>query len=566
MTSEKTQRPCGGLVSRRLFLGGTLAAAAGVGALASGANPASAATSTSSSTTSSGAGPLPGPVRIDTGLVSGTAAKLSGVTAYLGIPYAASTAGENRWRPPQPAASWSGVRKADAFGDIPPQMSMGPGGSSSTPAQSEDCLNLNVWTAAASSHERRPVFVWIYGGRFSMGSGADPTFDGAGLAAKGLVVVTLNYREGALGFLSTPELTAEDAHGSSGNYGLLDQIAALKCVRRNIHAFGGNPDQVTIAGQSAGSASVLELVYSPLGRGLFHGAIAESGARYPRDPETAGLATSYRPTLSGAEAQGTAYLKTNGVSTIAEARALDYTKVIAGEMANDTTVSAPMNGNPPLFRPVLDGYVQPRSYQEALSRGLHNDVPIITGNNKDESGATPTANTTLASYRAMAKTKYGSLESRFLELYPASTDTEAREQTNASARDSSRISTTLWATEWLSKAKSPVFTYFWTHAPPGQDRGAYHGSEIQYVFDNLYASGSGWTDTDQKIADTLSDYVVNFATHGDPNGKGLTRWAPTRPRTYTTMELGDSWGPLADATGEQLDFYVEDYFPSQPAW
>ncbi|MET7682363.1 carboxylesterase family protein [Streptomyces sp. NPDC005423] len=560
MTSENTQRFRDGLVSRRRFLGGTLAAAAGVGALAGGANQAVAAT------TSSGAGPLPGPVRIDNGLLSGTTAQLSGVSAYLGIPYAASTAGANRWRPPRPAAAWSGVRKADAFGDIPPQKSMGPGGSSSGPAQSEDCLNLNVWTGATSSHERRPVLVWIYGGRFALGSGADPTFDGAGLAAKGLVVVTLNYREGALGFLATPELTAEDEHNSSGNYGLLDQIAALQWVQRNIHAFGGNPDQVTIAGQSAGSASVLELVYSPLGRGLFHGAIAESGARYPRDPETAGLATSYRPTLSGAETQGSAYLQQLGVTTIAEARALDYTKVIAGENANDTTVSAPMNGNPPLFRPVLDGYVQPRSYQEALSLGRHNDVPIITGNNKDESGATPTANTTLAAYQAMAKTKYGSLESQFLALYPASTDTEAWEQTNASARDSSRISTSLWATEWLSKAKSPVFTYFWTHAPPGQDRGAFHGSEIQYVFDNLYSSGSGWTDTDQEIADTLSDYVVNFVTHGDPNGKGLTHWAPARRDAYTTMELGDSWGPVADAPRDQLDFYVREYFPGGTAW
>jgi hypothetical protein len=252
-------------------------------------------------------------------MLSGVAALLPGITVFKGIPFAASTAGVNRWRPPQPPASWAGVRKADTFGPICPQVPLG--GPAITVPMSEDCLYLNVWTGAASPDERRPVFVWIYGGRFIGGYGSSPEFDGAGLARKGLVVVTLNYRTGSYGFLAAAELTEESGHGSSGNYGLLDQEAALRWVQRNIAGFGGDPGNVTIAGQSAGSASVLNHVISPLATGLFHRAILESGAFYPKDPQIGGLATSYR-TLEHAESLGSAWLKQVGAGTLAHARAL----------------------------------------------------------------------------------------------------------------------------------------------------------------------------------------------------------------------------------------------------
>ena len=544
-------------MKRRAFLNRSLTVAAAA-TLTSGGGIAYA------SDEEAGEAALEGPVRIDTGLVSGMAAALTSVTVFKGIPYAASTAGENRWRPPRSATPWTGVRAADTFGDVCPQQMMG---STSVP-MSEDCLNLNVWTAAARSDEMRPVLVWIYGGRFVGGYASDPSFDGAGLAEKGLVVVTLNYRTGVFGFLSTPELSAESGHDASGNYGLLDQIAALRWVRRNISAFGGDPNRVTIAGQSAGGASVMHLLYSPLARGLFHGAISESaGARDPGDPEIAALAASYR-TLETAESQGTAYAQTLGVSSLAQLRALSADRLAAAQNGNDTTVSGPVNGNPPLFRPVLDGWVKPWTYAQALAGGHQHDVPVMAGGNKDENGASPQPKVTLADYRSSAEKEYGALADEFLTLYPATSDTEAGQARNACAREGGRISAALWATKWAKTARSPVFTYYWDHAPPGATqatRGAYHGSEINYIFDNLYAGGLPWTDADRTIADTLSDYVVNFVTDGDPNGRGLAHWAAANRRSAATMELGDTFGSIALADAAKADFYRR-FFAGQKSW
>ncbi|MFF0079139.1 carboxylesterase/lipase family protein [Streptomyces canus] len=530
------------------------AAAAMTGASAAGATADGARSSS---------GALTG-LRIDSGRVQGVPAALSSVTVFKGIPYARSTAGALRWRPPQKTGPWDGVYVADTFGDICPQSGM-PG--ATLPPMSENCLNLNVWTAAASPDERRPVFVWIYPGRYSGGYASDPTFDGAGLARKGLVVVTLNYRVGAFGFLATPALSAEDEHGVSGNYGLLDQIAALKWVQRNIAAFGGDPRRVTIAGQSAGASSVYHLIDSPLANGLFHRGISESGILSPRDPETAALATSYRPSMETAQNQGVAWVGKKRATTLAEMRALSADSLITVYGDNDPTVAGPVNGNPPLFRPVLDGYVKPWTYEEALARGHQNDVPVMTGNTRDEAGASPALTTTVAAYQALAARKYGDMAEEFLALYPATTDEEAAVQTNASIADGLRITPHLFANEWTRRAKSPVFTYFWEHVPPGAEgtQGAYHGSEINYVFDNLYATDKDWTDADRSIADTLSDYVVNFATHGDPNGPGLPRWAANDPRRPATMEIGDKFRRTALAEPDKLDFY-QRYLLTQAAW
>jgi para-nitrobenzyl esterase len=501
---------------------------------------------------------LPEPARIESGLLSGAPARESSVSVYKGIPFAAAPTGERRWRAPQPPASWQGVRGATGFGSVCPQnVRNGPA------AVDEDCLSLNVWTAAATERDKLPVFVWIHGGRFIFGSGSQPLFDGEGLARKGLVVVTLNYRLGVFGFLATPELSRESGHGASGNYALLDQIAALQWVRRNIAAFGGDPGRVTIAGQSAGSASVLMLVDSPLAKGLFHRAIAESGARFAHDPEISGLATSYR-TLEGAEQAGVEYAAAHGAHSLAELRGLPADKLLDGNNANDESYY----GKPPLFRPVVDGWVVPLNYSQTFAQGRQHDVPILSGNNLDESGAAPRPSVKLTDFVAAARMKYGALAADFLRLYVASNDEQAGEAANAAARESARVSTYLWSLDWKRHARSPAYTYFWTHAPPGPDRdrrGAYHESEINYVFDNLYATDRPWTEDDRRIAATMSSYWVNFARTGNPNGNGLPDWPAARVGLPAVMQLGDNFGAMPVADTARLDFWTR-FFQTQKAW
>jgi carboxylesterase type B len=502
------------------------------------------------------------PVRTQSGLLSGVPGRSPSVTVYKGVPYAAPPVGKLRWRAPQPPVAWHGVRKADRFGSICPQTQRGK----AVPT-SEDCLFLNIWTEATSAAERRPVFVWFYGGRFTGGAGSDPTFDGEGLARKGLVVVTMNYRTGAFGFLATPELSKESGHNASGNYGLLDQIACLKWLRKNIAAFGGDPSRVTIAGQSAGAGSVLLLSNSPLAKGLYQRAIAQSGARFPNDPALRGLAESWR-SLKSAESSGVKYGEALGAHSLKELRALSWEKLLEGNNDNDNSVSG--NPPPPLFRPVVDGWVIPLDYSQTYARGLQNDVPFMTGYNLDEGGATPQPNVSLDYYLSEAIYKYGAMADEFLKLYPASSDQEAGLASNAASRDESRVSTFLWAVDWKKAAKSPVFTYFWTHAPPGSGQGqmmtgAYHGSEINYVFDNLYATDRPWTDEDSKIADTMSSYWANFAANGDPNDIALPVWPAFDPKSPTVMELGSQYTPIPVADNAKLDF-IRRFFETQQPW
>ncbi|MER6082835.1 carboxylesterase family protein [Streptomyces sp. NPDC001833] len=558
-------------LDRRSFLGRTIGAAAGAVLLdAVGAAPSSAAE------------PLGGrPVRTQSGLVTGVPAAAAGVTVFKGIPYGATTAGKNRWRPPQPPPSWHGVRAADTFGDAPPQ-------ASTTLTMSEDCLNLNIWTGATGGSERRPVYVWIYGGGFSGGTGSDPTFDGSVLASKGVVVVTFNYRLGPLGFLATPELAAESPHGVSGNYGLLDQIAALTWVRRNITGFGGDPHRVTLGGQSAGAGSTDMLSMSPLATGLFRRAVAESQVRYPSDPELRYLGVSLR-TMETALEQGPAYGATKGATTLAQLRALPWQDFTDAGTLNDETADTKSVAKPPLFRPVVDGWVIPAGYMDTYEARAQNDVWYLAGNNLDESGAVPETafaywreagypdrpgappvHVTLADYVSAARQKFDAMADEFLALYPAATDDEAALASNDAVRDNSRVSTYLWGREWLKGADRSMYTYFWTHRPPGPDhdiRGAYHGSEILYFFGNVPADpgSQGWTDQDRATADTLSSYLANYIADGDPNGPGLPEWPAYHPGSATVMEIGENYGPMRVASPRKLDFWRR-YFATQVPW
>jgi para-nitrobenzyl esterase len=408
-------------------------------------------------------------VKTDAGLVA-SAQAAGGVTAYLGIPYAAPPLGDLRWRPPQPAPHWDGVRKADHFGTSCMQnqagsrlpwteefMTQGPIG--------EDCLFLNVWTAAKNADARLPVMFWIYGGGFNEGSSAVAVYDGTELARKDVVLVSVNYRVGPLGFLAHPELTKESEHHTSGNYGLLDQIAALQWVRRNIGAFGGDPDRVTIFGQSAGAISVVDLMRSPLAKGLFARAIAQSGpGLLPRN------ALGANATLSEREAAGVQYAESKGARSLAELRALP---------ASAFFTSSAGSGGPRLPNgPSNDGWVLTEtsaSEQVPLTAGfVADDIGIRAGD------ADAAAKPTIANYQSDAERAYGELADAFLKLYPVAADRDIPIAQKAAARDRARVSMDVWAAE-QQKASRRMFTYYFDRVlpwPAHPEFGAFHTSEV----------------------------------------------------------------------------------------
>lgn len=490
-------------------------------------------------------------VRTEAGLVQGsTSEHNSSITVYKGIPYASSTAGEHRWRPARPLAPWDGIHIADTFGDICPQPF--PKDLASPVGMSEDCLNLNIWTPARSGDEKFPVYLWIPGEAFKLGVASHPSFDGAGLAAKGLVVVTINYRLGAFGFLSHPELSEESSRNSSGNYGLMDQITALEWVQKNIANFGGDPGHVTVGGQSVGAASVLDIVNSRLSRGLVHGAIAHSGARYAREPHRFAMRHGQ---LEDNEVTGIEITSNLNISSIAELRDIPAEKLL------ESTDSLHLG-------PVFDGYVISDSYENALASGNHADIPILTGNNLDESGAELEANTTLFDYITKSKARYGIFADEFFELYPASNDEEARSAAIDAARDSLLSSTWLWGNAWANRAESPVYTYLWTHAPPqngGRGRGASHGSEILFTFNNLDTVDEPWTKEDREIAEMMSTHWANFIRTGNPDGpsEGRDGWQASTSDEPKTMMLGNHVGVADIAEDDKIRFFTR-FFNSNP--
>lgn len=430
---------------------------------------------------------------------------------------------------------------------------------------------MNIWAPAnATASSNLPVYVWIYGGRFTGGSGAVPTYDGTHLASKDIVVVNFNYRMGAFGFLAHPDLSAESGHNSSGNYGILDQIQALKFLRSEIAAFGGNPDKMTVGGQSAGSASALDMMYSPLTEGMIAGCIPESGARGVHDPETYTLATSHRE-KNAAETAGVAFLSTLNVSSIAELRNVSTDTLISyGNVGDTVLVGTPFENvttfmEPPAWRPVIDGYVLPYNYGQALALNAHNDIPILTGNNADESGASSDPGLTLSIFVSQYTQMFGNLSSQFFSLYPATDNKTANSASNDLYRDLSRISTWDWASAWYAGgAKSSVYVYFFNHAPPNQTSGTYHGAELWYTFGNIPTFYNvTWTGKDSALQDQMSTYWANFIKTGDPNGDGLPEFPATATNRTSVMWLGDEVGPsyLADSTTKIK--FMEEFFEQQ---
>jgi para-nitrobenzyl esterase len=482
------------------------------------------------------------PIQVSGGLVSGVTLA-DGVRAYKGIPYAKPPVGDLRWRPPELSSPWSGTLAADKFSAICMQPEPLGGHSFFTelffnPMKpiSEDCLYLNVWTTA-NAGDKRPVMVWIPGGGFRGGSAAGAIYDGAALARKGVVLVSFNYRLWKFGFLALPELSRESSRHVSGNYGLLDQIAALHWVKDNIAAFGGNPDNVTIFGQSAGSTSANFLMASPLAKGLFHRVIGESGGGFaPAFPGA--MLGRFTPTLADAEATGKKLMTALNATTLDDMRKKTPEEILAIPSA-DRFESA---------LPVIDGYVLPAPMSEVFGHGQQNDVPLLAGSNSNEGSNFPSFRT-LAAFREYAHKTLGPFADEFFDLYKADTDAQARRASELAVRDT-RIGwpNFEWAKTQARTGHAKVFYYYFSHHPPappdedyvenlGKDLGAYHGSELAYVFGNFVPPGWAWPDADRKLADTMSQYWVNFATNGDPNGPGLPPWPTFDPATDSVLHI-----------------------------
>ena len=445
----------------------------------------------------------PGPVQIEHGMVQGTLE--GGLTVYRGIPFAAPPVGDLRWRAPQPAAKWQAVLQADKFAPGPMQDGNPPSG------KSEDCLYLNVWTPAKSAADRLPVLVWIYGGGFGAGSTSERNYSGEHLARKGVVLVSIAYRVGLLGFLAHLELTAENPNQSSGNYGLLDMIVGLQWIQKNIAAFGGDPNKVTIFGESAGGIAVSMLCASPLAKGLFHGAISQSGGSFgPPRPTTYPGENMKR--LADAERDGKAYMEKAGVSSIAELR-----KIIADKLPRGRGW------------PIIDGWILPDDQVKLYKAGKFNDTPILVGYNSDE-GASFTRTRNPQAYIDSVKRRYGPFADRLLEAYPVGADTVPK-----TARDLARDAafgwhTWIWARLQAKIGKSKAYYYYFDQHPaypadsPQADRGSPHGQDVAYVFGHLNASSPQTTESDLAISESMMIYWTNFAKYGHPNGAGVPNW------------------------------------------
>jgi para-nitrobenzyl esterase len=471
------------------------------------------------------------PVKIETGLVQGVAANEAGdVIAFRGIPYAAPPLGDLRWRPPQPAKAWEGVRECANFGTAAPQvisplLNSFPGMSLGAKT-SEDCLYLNVWTPAHRSAEKLPVMVWVHGGGYTFGADSQPLYEGTNLSKRGIVVVGMNYRLGALGFLAHPALSAESEHGVSGNYGLLDQIEALRWVQKNIAAFGGDPERVTVFGESAGGNSVYSLLLTPLAKGLFQRAIPESGG-------TLNFAQLKKSAYGheSAEEQGIAFAKKCGVKEgpglLAELRALPVEVLLKSVPGLDSMRSFSFRNTGMRLAPIVDGYVITDDPMTMFERGSVNAVPMIVGANGNEGSMF-----TLVAKLPADADAFGALLDRdfgpkfgatFKELYSPA---QAKKSMTELMGDFSFVDSARFVARNYEHAHAPAYLYNFSHVASGalgKLLGAHHGSEIAFVFDNLQL-GKEQTPADLKIRDAMIGYWVQFATTGNPNHEGLPEW------------------------------------------
>lgn len=451
----------------------------------------------------------------------------SGITSFKGIPFAAPPIGDLRWKAPQPVVPWSDVRKADAFGPSPMQDAFWAALMGSAAKIGEDCLYLNVWTPAKSADEKRPVMVWIYGGGFTSGMTSAKLYDGMKLAQKGVVLVSIAYRVGAFGFLAHPELSAESGHGS-GCYGLQDQIAGLKWVQDNIRSFGGDPDNVTIFGESAGGMSVCMLTTVPAAKGLFARAISQSGGSMAPVKE-ANEAGRLVPSLKLAENTGKQFLEHLGARDLESARALSAEAIQKGAAGTGR------------FWPVADGATLRGDQYELYLAGDYHGTPVLVGWNSDDGALFVHEQATPTSFEKETRTRFAATADVILAAYPHSTDAEASKSLKDLFRESVFAwPTWAWATLHSRTSKAPAYVYYYDHRIPDFPDGANHAAEIGYVFGNLDGWGGGSRPEDLSLAELMSSYWINFATTGDPNGPGLPAWPVFDEKDQKTMVFDKS--------------------------
>ncbi len=473
-------------------------------------------------------------VRTPKGVLEGVLSADNKVRAFKGIPYAAPPVGSLRWKAPQPAPSWTGVRKATEFGARCMQGPIFPDMVFRDSGPSEDCLSLNIWMPATPTASRLPVMVWIYGGGYAAGSSSEPRQDGANLSKQGVIVVSMNYRLGLFGFFTHPDLAKESGHNATGNYGLLDQLAAIEWVKNNIALFGGDPNNITIFGESAGSFSVSAQMASPLAQGLFERAIGESGAFF-------GAGLLLKPAAER-EKQDAAFAESSlGTSSLQALRAKSAADLLNAALKQDTI----------RFSPVIDGYFLPEDVYSIFRAGRQTHIPLLAGWNADEGsykaffkGQAPTTQ----NFAARAHALFGADADKFLKAYQADTDIQAKRSAQDLAGDQFiAYSTWKWLEIQTETGQSPVFRYKFDQvtplAPeaaqdPSSEPTAYHSSEIAFVFGALSSKKLPWRPADYTLSNLVSTYWANFAKTGNPNSPGLPEWpAYTEADGYEFMHL-----------------------------
>lgn len=469
--------------------------------------------------------------KVETGEVMGIPCGWPSITAFYGIPYAAPPVGELRWRPPQPPAAWNGVRDCARASARCLQLGVGKGSfyeKEFYPCEeemSEDCLYLNVWTPAQSTNEKLPVIFWIHGGAFMTGYGHSAHFDGEHFARQGVILVTINYRLNIFGWMTHTELSVESEQEISGNYGLMDQIYALGWVQRNIKAFGGDPNNITVAGQSAGAMSVQALISSPLTKGMVSKAIMQSGGGMTALPDMR------FPDLREAETRTD--LTALGVSSVAEARMLSGEELLR-------RWAATMPGPAVQRTPVVDGYVLPDSLDKMAAAGNYRQVPCLIGYTADE--GIP-SDPSYEHFSALIRREYGiELGEQFLALctkaeYEAYRKMYFSEHLHASAE--------AWALLLEKQRAAPVYVYCMDRKLPGDQMGAFHAADLWYVFKTFLRGWRPWTGADYELAAACNTYWANFARSGNPNDGRLPQWSPYTAANPASMELGE-WIGLQD--------------------